>query len=57
MSNIINGRIITSIIHINFFRLVAKKKENYRKMLEECKGIELDSSWKEIKKIIKDDPR
>jgi len=38
-------------------RLVAKKKENYRKMLEECKGIELDSSWKEIKKIIKDDPR
>ena len=41
----------------NFHRLVAKKKENYRKMLEECKGIELDSSWKEIKKIIKDDPR
>jgi len=38
-------------------RLVAKKKENYRKMLEECKGIELDSSWKDIKKIIKDDPR
>merc|ERR1719412_1731496 len=31
-------------------RLVAKKKENYRKMLEECKGIELDSSWKEKKK-------
>jgi len=38
-------------------RLVAKKKENYRKMLEECKSIELDSSWKEIKKVIKDDPR
>jgi len=38
-------------------RLVAKKKENYQKMLEECKGIELDSSWKEIKKLIKDDPR
>ena len=30
---------------------------NYRKMLEECKGIKLDSSWKDIKKIIKDDPR
>jgi transcription elongation regulator 1 len=39
------------------FSFVAKKKENYRKMLEECKGIQLDSSWKEIKKIIKDDPR
>jgi len=38
-------------------RLVAKKKENYRKLLEECKDIKLDSTFKEIKKLIKDDPR
>lgn len=34
-----------------------KKKENYRKLLSECKEITLDSSFKEIKKLIKDDPR
>ena len=37
--------------------LVAKKKENYRKLLDECKSITLDSSFKDIKKLIKDDPR
>ncbi len=37
--------------------LVAKKKENYRKMLDECKAITLDSDFKDIKKLIKDDPR
>ena len=38
-------------------RLVAKKKENYRKLLEECKEIKLDSTFKEIKKLIKEDAR
>ena len=37
--------------------LVSKKKENYRKLLDECKSITLDSSFKDIKKQIKDDPR
>ena len=37
--------------------LVAKKKDNFRKMLDECKTITLESSFKEIKKLIKDDPR
>ena len=37
--------------------LVSKKKENYRKLLDECKSITLDSSFKDIKKLIKDDPR
>merc|ERR1712241_1318266 len=41
--------------HIDF--LVAKKKENYRKLLDECKSITLDSSFKDIKKLIKEDPR
>ena len=27
-------------------RLVAKKKDNYKKLLEECKEIRLDSSFK-----------
>merc|ERR1739838_771390 len=37
--------------------LVAKKKENYRKLLDEQKGIALDSNFKDIKKLIRDDPR
>ena len=37
--------------------LISKKKENYWKLLAECKDIALDSSFKEIKKLIKDDPR
>ena len=37
--------------------LVTKKKENYRKLLDECKAITLDSSFKDIKKLIKEDPR
>ncbi len=37
--------------------LVSKKKENFRKMLDECKAITLDSDFKEIKKLIKEDPR
>lgn len=37
--------------------LISKKKENYWKLLGECKEIALDSSFKEIKKQIKDDPR
>ena len=37
--------------------LVAKKKDNFRRMLDECKVITLDSSFKDIKKLIKEDPR
>jgi transcription elongation regulator 1 len=37
--------------------LVAKKKENFRKLLDECKSITLDSTFKDIKKLVKDDPR
>ncbi len=37
--------------------LIAKKKENYWKLLAECKEITLDSTFKEIKKLIRDDPR
>lgn len=37
--------------------LVAKKKENYWKLLDECKAIHLDSKFREIKKLIKEDPR
>jgi len=40
--------------HIDF--LVAKKKENYRKLLDEQK-FDLGSSFKDIKKLIKEDPR
>ncbi|XP_067125378.1 transcription elongation regulator 1-like isoform X3 [Centruroides vittatus] len=34
-----------------------KKKEKFRELLDETHSITLTSSWKEIKKIIRDDPR
>jgi transcription elongation regulator 1 len=37
--------------------LIAKKKENYWKLLAECKEIKLDATFKEVKKQIRDDPR
>eukprot|EP00096_Caligus_rogercresseyi_P010706 TRINITY_DN3996_c0_g1_i5.p1 TRINITY_DN3996_c0_g1~~TRINITY_DN3996_c0_g1_i5.p1 ORF type:complete len:1041 (+),score=429.16 TRINITY_DN3996_c0_g1_i5:114-3236(+) len=43
--------------HIDY--LIAKKRENFRKLLEEkCKDVALgDCHFKDIKKLIKDDPR
>ncbi|XP_035215104.1 transcription elongation regulator 1-like [Stegodyphus dumicola] len=41
--------------HISF--LYRKKKEKFRELLDETPDITLTSSWKEIKKLIKDDPR
>lgn len=41
--------------HINF--LYRKKKEKFRELLDETADITLTSSWKDIKKMIKDDPR
>jgi len=37
--------------------LVGKKKENFRRLLDECKAITLESKFKEIKKLIRDDAR
>lgn len=37
--------------------LIRKKKEKFRELLDETSDITLTSSWKEIKKLIKDDPR
>lgn len=34
-----------------------KKREKFREMLDEISSLELTSSWKDIKKLIKDDPR
>ncbi|XP_054708785.1 transcription elongation regulator 1-like [Uloborus diversus] len=41
--------------HIGF--LYRKKKEKFRELLDETPEITLTSSWKEVKKLIKDDPR
>jgi transcription elongation regulator 1 len=38
-------------------KLIAKKKENYRSLLDDCKDIGLDAGFKDVKKQIKDDPR
>lgn len=37
--------------------LTKKKRDKFREMLEEIPSLELTSSWKEIKKLVKDDPR
>lgn len=34
-----------------------RKREKFREMLDELSALELTSSWKDIKKSIKDDPR
>ncbi|XP_039207664.1 transcription elongation regulator 1 isoform X6 [Crotalus tigris] len=37
--------------------LAKKKKEHFRQLLDETSSITLTSTWKEVKKIIKEDPR
>ncbi|EDO63512.1 AGAP004745-PA [Anopheles gambiae str. PEST] len=37
--------------------LVRKKRDKFREMLDEIPSLELTSSWKDIKKSIRDDPR
>lgn len=46
-------RIFNEHIHM----LTKKKRDKFREMLEEITTMELTSSWKEIKKQIRDDPR
>ncbi len=41
--------------HINL--LTKKKRDKFREMLEEISTLELTSSWKDVKKQIRDDPR
>lgn len=37
--------------------LLRKKRDKFRELLDETPEVNLTSSWKEIKKIIKEDPR
>ncbi|XP_066573145.1 transcription elongation regulator 1 isoform X2 [Amia ocellicauda] len=37
--------------------LTKKKKEHFRQLLDETSSITLTTTWKEVKKIIKEDPR
>ncbi|KAH8414522.1 hypothetical protein KR215_007969 [Drosophila sulfurigaster] len=37
--------------------LMKKKREKFREMLDEIGTLQLTSTWKEIKKLVKDDPR
>lgn len=37
--------------------LMKKKREKFREMLDEISTLQLTSTWKEIKKLVKDDPR
>lgn len=37
--------------------LLLKKREKFRELLDETEEVTLTSSWKEIRKLIKEDPR
>lgn len=37
--------------------LSKKKRDKFREMLEELPKMELTSSWKDVKKVVKEDPR
>lgn len=41
--------------HIN--NLVKKKRDKFREMLDEISSLELTAQWKDIKKMIREDPR
>lgn len=57
--------LISIIDGFNFYRkfnehidnLMKKKRERFREMLDEIGTLQLTSTWKEIKKLIKEDPR
>ena len=38
-------------------RLISKKKERFRECLNEVKGLSLTSSWRDVRRQIKEDPR
>ncbi|KAJ8921975.1 hypothetical protein NQ315_008612 [Exocentrus adspersus] len=38
-------------------QLIKRKRQNFRELLDETPEVSLVSSWKEIKRIIRDDPR
>lgn len=37
--------------------LLRKKREKFRELLDETAEVTLTSTWKEIKKVVKEDPR
>lgn len=55
-SNVI-GIILHRLFNEHIANLVRKKRDKFREMLDEIASIELTSQWKDIKKIIRDDPR
>ncbi|XP_014259176.1 transcription elongation regulator 1-like isoform X1 [Cimex lectularius] len=46
-----------SYFNLHIEQLTMKKKEKFRELLNETPECSLSSTWKEIRKIIKDDPR
>lgn len=46
-----------SLFAAHIEQLIYKKREKFRELLSETSELSLTSSWKEIKKIIKEDPR
>ncbi|XP_074593867.1 transcription elongation regulator 1 [Brevipalpus obovatus] len=45
------------LFNVHIDALHKKKKEKFRELLEETREITLTSSWREIRRLIKDDPR
>lgn len=45
------------LFHEHIGSLIKKKREKFREMLNEITSLELTSSWKTVKRQIRDDPR
>ncbi|XP_022218731.2 transcription elongation regulator 1 isoform X2 [Drosophila obscura] len=45
------------IFNVHIDNLMKKKRERFREMLDEIGTLQLTSTWKEIKKLVKEDPR
>ncbi|XP_002137702.3 transcription elongation regulator 1 isoform X4 [Drosophila pseudoobscura] len=45
------------IFNVHIDNLMKKKRERFREMLDEISTLQLTSTWKEIKKLVKEDPR
>ncbi|XP_017786660.1 PREDICTED: transcription elongation regulator 1 isoform X2 [Nicrophorus vespilloides] len=46
-----------TFFNIHIESILRKKREKFRELLDETSDVNLTSTWKEIKKVIKEDPR
>lgn len=57
LDNTLNREDKEKLFNEHIEHLLRKKREKFRELLDETTEVTLVSTWKEIKKIIRDDPR